>query len=170
MIIVFYTLLHLVVKSRKFFISFYQQPLINFGSDHLEVKKTQQTSSKKLIITASSITKIDTPVGLLTHIKQRLCDEKKLSKEDARKILNEYIVEEEKYNSTIIRSKKDWKPRPERTPEQLKILKLTNQKMTEYKLFCKELGPYPTLDQMKEREKLNGEVCELMHQLCAKNS
>ncbi|XP_044014961.1 uncharacterized protein LOC122857050 [Aphidius gifuensis] len=164
MIIVFYTLLHLVVKSRNLFISFYQQPLINYGSDHLEVKKTQQTSSKKLIITASSITKIDTPVGLLTRIKQRLCDEGKLS-EDARKIIDEYIDDEEKYNSSIVRCKKDWKPRPERTPEQLKILESTCQKSTEYELFCKELGPHPTLDEIKEKEKLSGEVRELIHQL-----
>ncbi|XP_044014976.1 uncharacterized protein LOC122857065 [Aphidius gifuensis] len=168
MIIVFYTLLHLLVKSRKLFISFYQQSLINFGSDHLEVKKTQQTSSKKLIITASSITKIDTPVDVLRHIKQRLSDEGKLS-EDAGKIIDDYINEEENYNSTIIRRKKDWKPKPPiHTPEQLKIVELADVKITEYNLFCEKLGPDPTPDQMKEKKKLSNGIDELLRQLYLK--
>lgn len=111
-----------------------------------------------------SATKIRTPTDILRHIKQRLRHEGELS-EPAEKIFDEYIDEEEKYISTILRNKKDWKPLPERSPEELKVLELTAKKANEYKLYCEELGQHPTPDQLKKKNDLNEELQQLMDKL-----
>ncbi|KAF7988688.1 hypothetical protein HCN44_001261 [Aphidius gifuensis] len=133
-----------------------------------EVKEYSRTYDDIQTVTAaclnSSITKICTPVGILRHIKQRLSDEKELS-EGAEKILDEYIAEEDKYNAAIVRSEKGWKRLPDLSPQEMEMLDLANKKTIEYTRYCKELGPSPTLDQMKKKNELNDELKQLTNQL-----
>ncbi|KAF7988736.1 hypothetical protein HCN44_001309 [Aphidius gifuensis] len=111
------------------------------------------------------------PADILRHIQQRLSDEGQLT-DASRNILEEYIEKEEKYTGTILRSKKDWEPLPEDSPEdsleEMKIAKLIDEKATEYKLYGEELGPQPTIDQMKKKQELYDELQQLLHQYCWK--
>ncbi|KAF7988702.1 hypothetical protein HCN44_001275 [Aphidius gifuensis] len=113
---------------------------------------------------ASSTTQIRTRVDLLSHIKQRLSDEGELS-EGAKTILDEYIAKEEKYADAKLRTIQNWKPLPARSPQQLQTLELTTKKQAEYKKYCEELGPHPTLDQMNKKKELHDEIRKLMHQI-----